>query len=245
MLGGAAPDRSHRPEGAPEAHGAAAPARNPVRGPRSRSGSVRRGLPAAMDRDSCTGALGAEDPTDATAEGHTHDMHSRQRPRENEDPHGGNPTQQPRSQDLRLDARAPPRTQPRRHEPAGDEVQHRDGCDHAPDPGAHARILSNQPSETKSLLEVVTRPGIEGGPNVTGRRRRTALPTELPAVVRPEATSSTLADRTTGFPLRASRFRFVRVRVPHLSGAPGPVECEDPCVDRGDAAGGDARARSR
>jgi hypothetical protein len=35
----------------------------------------------------------------------------------------------------------------------------------------------------------MTRPGIEGGPNTTQRRRRTALPTEQPAVVRPEATS--------------------------------------------------------
>jgi hypothetical protein len=35
----------------------------------------------------------------------------------------------------------------------------------------------------------MTRPGIEAGPDVTERRRRTALPTEPPAVVRPEATS--------------------------------------------------------
>ena len=35
----------------------------------------------------------------------------------------------------------------------------------------------------------MTRPGIEGGPNVTERRRKTALPSEPPAVVRPEATS--------------------------------------------------------
>ena len=35
----------------------------------------------------------------------------------------------------------------------------------------------------------MTRPGIEGGPNVTGGRRRTALPTEPPALLRPEAKS--------------------------------------------------------
>jgi hypothetical protein len=41
----------------------------------------------------------------------------------------------------------------------------------------------------RSRKRCVTRPGIEGGRNVTGRRRRTALPAEPPAVVRPEATS--------------------------------------------------------
>jgi hypothetical protein len=34
----------------------------------------------------------------------------------------------------------------------------------------------------------VTRPGIEGGPNVTKRRRRTAAPTESPVRARPDAT---------------------------------------------------------
>jgi len=40
-----------------------------------------------------------------------------------------------------------------------------------------------------SLAFSVTRPGIEGGRNVTGRRRRTVLPTEPPGVARPEAAS--------------------------------------------------------
>jgi hypothetical protein len=50
-------------------------------------------------------------------------------------------------------------------------------------------VFSRSEPQDLRAVDLVTPSGIEGGPNIAERRRRTALPTEPPAVVRPEATS--------------------------------------------------------